>query len=448
MRSGRALWSRAKLEAVLKWAGAEVAGIKISTIVADVADYASLVAMCQRAKVVLNCVGPFRFYGRQVVEAVLEAGADYLDICGEPEFMEAMEADYGARARERGSLVISACGFDSVPADLGVLRAAQGFLPPSAPSSVDSFLTLRAKGPMRINFGTWESLVEGIASASQLRKLRASRPKPARLSIPGPPPQRSMKPYKEPATQSYALPFPGADASVVKRTMLTLATATPATPPGTATPGASAAAPSLPDAEHAGREQQGQQKEGEGKGAGEELPASSNAPHAPFRPVHYAAYFTVRARWQVWLFVVLGLLVQRVAQFAWGRRLLKRFPGAFTYGLFSRQGPTQEMMDGTSFEMLFVAKGYSDASKLPAAPREAALVPPDRRIVSVIRAPEPGYVATPIIMVQCCFCLLESRGQLPGGGVFTPGSVFHSTNLISRLHGHGIQFIQLRDELI
>jgi saccharopine dehydrogenase-like NADP-dependent oxidoreductase len=33
---------------------------------------------------VLNCVGPFRFYGEPVARACAEAGTDYLDICGEP----------------------------------------------------------------------------------------------------------------------------------------------------------------------------------------------------------------------------------------------------------------------------------------------------------------------------------------------------------------------------
>ncbi|GFZ19288.1 hypothetical protein Acr_27g0010270 [Actinidia rufa] len=52
-----------------------------------------------------------RLHGQPVV-----AACDYLDICGGTEFMERMEA-----AMESGSLVISACGFDSVPAELGLM---------------------------------------------------------------------------------------------------------------------------------------------------------------------------------------------------------------------------------------------------------------------------------------------------------------------------------------
>ena len=47
-----------KLQDVLEWAEASPADVPI--ILADVHDPASLQKMCQRTKLVLNCVGPFR----------------------------------------------------------------------------------------------------------------------------------------------------------------------------------------------------------------------------------------------------------------------------------------------------------------------------------------------------------------------------------------------------
>lgn len=35
-------------------------------------------------RLVLNCVGPYRYWGQPVVAACVEAGTDYLDVCGEP----------------------------------------------------------------------------------------------------------------------------------------------------------------------------------------------------------------------------------------------------------------------------------------------------------------------------------------------------------------------------
>ena len=58
------------------------------TIIADVSDQESLVKMASQATVLINCVGPYRFYGLPIVEAAVEAGANYCDISGEPWFIE------------------------------------------------------------------------------------------------------------------------------------------------------------------------------------------------------------------------------------------------------------------------------------------------------------------------------------------------------------------------
>lgn len=62
----------------------------------------------------------FRLHGEAVVKAAVENGADQIDVAGEPEWIEQMEDKYGELARRNGWYVVSACGWDSVPADLGV----------------------------------------------------------------------------------------------------------------------------------------------------------------------------------------------------------------------------------------------------------------------------------------------------------------------------------------
>jgi hypothetical protein len=39
---------------------------------------------CSSARVLINTVGPFRYWGEPVVKACVEAGTHYLDVCGEP----------------------------------------------------------------------------------------------------------------------------------------------------------------------------------------------------------------------------------------------------------------------------------------------------------------------------------------------------------------------------
>ena len=51
----------------------------------------------------LNCTGPYRFFGEAVVEACIECGTDYSDLCGEPYFMDLMLLRHGAAAEAAGS---------------------------------------------------------------------------------------------------------------------------------------------------------------------------------------------------------------------------------------------------------------------------------------------------------------------------------------------------------
>lgn len=57
----------------------------------------------------------------------IEAGTNYVDVTGEAQFMERMQLEYDAMAREKGVYVISACGFDSIPAEMGIQYLEQQF---------------------------------------------------------------------------------------------------------------------------------------------------------------------------------------------------------------------------------------------------------------------------------------------------------------------------------
>ena len=110
-----------KLERVLGELG--VAGAK--TMEADVGDPRSLDAMASRTRVVLNGVGPYTLHGRPVIEACVNAGTHYADLTGEIPFVREITADLGDRASASGAKIVQVCGFESLPADLGVLLALQ-----------------------------------------------------------------------------------------------------------------------------------------------------------------------------------------------------------------------------------------------------------------------------------------------------------------------------------
>ncbi|MBU0669521.1 MAG: saccharopine dehydrogenase NADP-binding domain-containing protein [Alphaproteobacteria bacterium] len=113
--AGRSL---AKLEAVRDEIGAPAA---TPLVVADADSKAELVAMCNRARVVLTTVGPYQLYGDALVAACVETGTDYADLCGEPAWMREQIDLHHEAAKASGARICFSSGFDSIPFDLGVL---------------------------------------------------------------------------------------------------------------------------------------------------------------------------------------------------------------------------------------------------------------------------------------------------------------------------------------
>lgn len=189
------------------------------TIIADVNDEESLKKMAARCKVVVNCCGPYRFYGEVVVRSCIEAGTHHVDVSGEPQYMERMQLEYNDLAREKGVYVVSACGFDSIPADMGTLFLEKEF--DGVVNSVETYLQTKVRkqkfGGAGIHYGTWESAVYGLAHANELRPLRS---KLFKARLPNFQPRiksQSVLHKSTVANNRWSLPFPGSDRSVVMR---------------------------------------------------------------------------------------------------------------------------------------------------------------------------------------------------------------------------------------
>ncbi len=105
----------AKLADVAAESGADVPQIE-----ADASDARAMRTLAASARVVASTVGPYALYGSPLVAAVAAAGTDYCDLTGEPQWMRAMIDGHGAEAEASGARIVHACGFDSIPSDLGV----------------------------------------------------------------------------------------------------------------------------------------------------------------------------------------------------------------------------------------------------------------------------------------------------------------------------------------
>lgn len=64
----------------------------VPIILADIKDEESLKKMTERAKVLINCCGPYRFYGESVVKACIATRTHYVDVTGEEQVIQYMFA--------------------------------------------------------------------------------------------------------------------------------------------------------------------------------------------------------------------------------------------------------------------------------------------------------------------------------------------------------------------
>ena len=110
--------SQSKLRELRDQLGAGAAALPL--IVADAADEAALMAMCQRTRVVVSTVGPYALYGSPLVKVCAETGTDYCDLTGEVQWISRMIKAHEATAKKTGARIVHCCGFDSMPSDLGV----------------------------------------------------------------------------------------------------------------------------------------------------------------------------------------------------------------------------------------------------------------------------------------------------------------------------------------
>ena len=119
VRVGLAGRNLTSLERVRSGLGANAATWPL--LQADASDDKSLRALARSARVVITTAGPYRRHGLALVGACCSEGTDYVDITGEVLFMRESIDRYHDAAAAAGGRIVHACGFDSIPSDLGTL---------------------------------------------------------------------------------------------------------------------------------------------------------------------------------------------------------------------------------------------------------------------------------------------------------------------------------------
>ncbi|KAI1315574.1 hypothetical protein EDD11_000649 [Mortierella claussenii] len=393
--------SREKLETlVASLPSADNPGnIQPTIVIADVKDEASMKSMCRASQTLIAAAGPFRFLGEAVVLACIQEKCHYVDITGEPEFFENMVLKYYEQAKEAQVSIVHVCGFDSIPADMGVLYTKQQLEKThhALPSTIEMFFKLHIAGNSGFagHFATYESAVHGFGSAALLRQLRRTANRPQIPKI-GPMLAVNPKPHWVHKVAAYTVPFFFADPSVVRLSQQLV----------------------LQDKDL----------------------QSVQSP-----PIQFSAYICIPTFKALAATIFASTVFGLFARYEFGRKFLLKHPRLFTMGIFSHEGPSGQQLAETSFSETFYAQGFSKELR-DKHPNADALrqVKPDVSIVTSVSGPEPGYVATPKIVVQACYTLLLQKDLVPNG-VLTPAVAFGKTLLIERLQEQGIVFSTVQE---
>jgi short subunit dehydrogenase-like uncharacterized protein len=222
--------SRPKLEALRRALAVEVPGAEaVGLAVADVADAGSLAKLAGTTRVLLTTVGPYLRYGDGVVAACAAAGTDYVDLTGEGAFVDRAIERCDEAARASGARIVHACGFDSIPADVGALFAVEQ-LPADAPIDLAAYVQSGGDQPdwrgtwHSVSGGTWHSAIGFLRPGELLRARRSLRRIEASAG-----PGRSVGLLPERVGRApapvggWALPMPTIDREVVLRSAAALA---------------------------------------------------------------------------------------------------------------------------------------------------------------------------------------------------------------------------------
>jgi short subunit dehydrogenase-like uncharacterized protein len=157
-------------------------------LVADSGDADALAGLAARTTAVATTVGPYATYGMPMATACARAGTHYCDLSGEVRFIRRAIDELNDVATSSGARLVTSCGFDSIPSDLGVLvlhnavqAAGAGVL-----DSATLVVTALAGG---LSGGTLASITGQIDEMRRSREVRRLLADPYSLS-----PDRSAEP--------------------------------------------------------------------------------------------------------------------------------------------------------------------------------------------------------------------------------------------------------------
>ncbi|HEY6146020.1 MAG TPA: saccharopine dehydrogenase NADP-binding domain-containing protein [Solirubrobacterales bacterium] len=210
--------NRSRLEAVAGRLAAAAPEAPVPEIVeADAGDAAAMRGVAGSTRVVVTTVGPYILYGKALVAACAAAGTDYVDLTGEPEFVDRTWIDHHEEAERSGARIVHCCGFDSIPHDLGAYFTVKQ-LPEGVPLTVNGYVRSNAS----FSGGTFHSAINAFGRARQTlsaaKERKQAEQRPSGRAIHSAP----SRVHRMPELGGWSVPLPTIDGPIVLRSAAAL----------------------------------------------------------------------------------------------------------------------------------------------------------------------------------------------------------------------------------
>ena len=163
----------------------------------------SLDLITSKSKVIISVVGPYAIYGKKLIENCVNNNCHYLDITGESSFVQYVKNKYSKKAIETNTMLISCCGFESIPPDIGTYYSIKHL----NEENIDIKCYMKTKG--QISGGTWASFLNISSSGRIKKKIQNNQPKKQGIK------NKILFYNKE--LKKWALIFPDIDRYIIRR---------------------------------------------------------------------------------------------------------------------------------------------------------------------------------------------------------------------------------------
>ena len=153
------------------WQQIDPQAIEIPLLQAQLDHASSLVTLTQQCKVLCTTVGPYALYGTPIIQACIQTHTHYCDLTGETQWIRQIIDQYHEQAQTHQIRLVHACGYDSIPSDLGTYMIQKAMYQHyECYASHVQLITGATRGQM--SGGTIASMIQVVDSAQDRKVAR------------------------------------------------------------------------------------------------------------------------------------------------------------------------------------------------------------------------------------------------------------------------------------